>query len=140
MKLTVGRKLGSGFGGVLALMVLSILLSYVKASAIKEQQNYALSVRVPSVTALKDLQRDLNQTQSKGRQAVLAGGDAERRARDSQKAAHDLAEMATQLHALVAKFKIGKAAAASSWTGKSRTARAGGSAGFSVVIFPYRFL
>ena len=79
MKLTLGKKLGLGFGCVLALMVLSAVLTYMKASAIKKSQDHAMSVRVPSVVASKDLQRDLNQTQSKGRQGILAGTDSGRR-------------------------------------------------------------
>jgi methyl-accepting chemotaxis protein len=73
MKLTLGKKLGLGFVSILVLMIFSAVLTYVKASAIREAQNYIVMVRVPSIGACKDLQRDLNQTQSKGRQAILAG-------------------------------------------------------------------
>ncbi len=38
-----------------------------------------MTVRVPTIGALKDLQRDLNQAQSKGRQVVLAGTQPDRR-------------------------------------------------------------
>jgi methyl-accepting chemotaxis protein len=76
MKLTLGKKLGLGFGVILALMVLSAVLTYSKASAIKETQDRITGLRVPTIGALKDLQRDLNQTQSKGRQAILAGSDS----------------------------------------------------------------
>ncbi|MFZ1006375.1 MAG: methyl-accepting chemotaxis protein [Candidatus Sulfotelmatobacter sp.] len=75
MKLTLGRKLGLGFGTILALMVLSVVLTYSKASSIKETQTLITEVRVPTISALKDLQRELNQTQSKGRQAILAGNE-----------------------------------------------------------------
>ena len=76
MKLTLGRKLGLGFGIILALMVLSVALTYSKASAIKETQAMITEVCVPTIGALKGLQGELNQTQSKGRQAILAGSDA----------------------------------------------------------------
>jgi len=79
MKLTLGRKLGLGFGIVLALMVLSTILTYVKASAIKETQELITGVRVPTIKACTALQRDLNQSQSKGRQTILAGSDSARR-------------------------------------------------------------
>ena len=79
VKLTLGKKLGLGFGCVLALMVLSAILTYMKASAIKETQDLILTVRVPTISALKDLQRDLNQAQSKGRQVILAGTSPDRR-------------------------------------------------------------
>ena len=79
MKLTVGKKLGLGFGCVLALTVLSAILTYVKAGAIKESEDVFVTVRVPTISALKDLQRDLNQAQSKGRQVILAGTSPDRR-------------------------------------------------------------
>src|SRR5260370_31210343 len=79
MKLTLGKKLGLGFGCVPALMVTSAVLTYMKARAIKKSPDHAMTARVPSVTACKDLQRDRNQTQSKGRQSILAGTDSGRR-------------------------------------------------------------
>ncbi|MGD0413827.1 MAG: methyl-accepting chemotaxis protein, partial [Terriglobales bacterium] len=79
MKLTLGKKLGLGFGVILALMVLSTVLTYLKASAIKGSQDHEFSVRLPSIAVSKDLQRDLNQAQSKGRQVVLAGADSARK-------------------------------------------------------------
>ncbi len=78
MKLTTGKKLGLGFGIVLALMILSAVLTSMKASALKQGQNRVIAMRVPTIRAITDLQRDLNQTQSKGRQAVLAGAESAR--------------------------------------------------------------
>ena len=78
MKLTLGKKLGLGFGVILALMVFSAALAYMKTSAIKETQDNALANPVPTIKALTELQRDLNQAQSKGRQAVLAGSQSAR--------------------------------------------------------------
>lgn len=79
MKLTIGKKLGLGFASILSLMVVSAVLTYVKAGAIKEGHDRTINVRFPSIAACKDLQRDLNQSQSKGRQAVLAGAEPARR-------------------------------------------------------------
>jgi len=79
MQLTLGRKLGLGFGVILALMVLSAILTFLRAKAIQDTQSRAMTLRVPTVDAVKDVQRDLNQTQNKGRQVILAGADAERR-------------------------------------------------------------
>jgi methyl-accepting chemotaxis protein len=79
MKLTLGKKLGSGFGVILALMILSAVLTYLKAMSVKETEERAMTVRAPTIAVLKDLQRDLNQTQSKGRQVVLAGAEQARR-------------------------------------------------------------
>ena len=80
MKLTLGKKLALGFGVIMALMVLSASMTYLKLSDMKRAQDRALDVRFPSIAAAKDLQRDLNQTQSKGRQAVLSGTRADKRA------------------------------------------------------------
>src|SRR5580692_10121161 len=80
MKLTLGKKLGLGFGVILALMVLSSLMSYLRSSDIQKSQNNMLNMRVPSMLAARKLQTDLNQTQSKGRQAVLAGAEPDRQA------------------------------------------------------------
>jgi len=78
MKLTLGRKIGLGFAAVLTLMVISAVLGYVKASDLKEGQDLVMATRVPTIAALKDLQRDLNQSQSKGRQVILAGSEPAR--------------------------------------------------------------
>lgn len=75
MRLTVGRKLGLSFFSVLALMVLSACFIYIKVSDIKATQDRAVNVRFPTTRDCIQLQRDLNQTQSKGRQAILAGND-----------------------------------------------------------------
>ena len=79
MRLTLGKKLGLGFGVILALMVVSTVMSYIKSADIKQTQNAILEVRVPSVVTARSLQRDLNQTASKTRQAMLAGTEAKRR-------------------------------------------------------------
>jgi methyl-accepting chemotaxis protein len=78
MRLTLGKKLGLGFGTVLALMIISAFLSYIKAKSLKQGQDLVIAMRVPTIHALIDLQRDLNQTQSKGREACLAGSQTER--------------------------------------------------------------
>jgi methyl-accepting chemotaxis protein len=78
MKLTLGKKLGLGFGVVLALMVFSSTMRYVKFRSINRMENAAFDVRVPSLKAAIRLQRDLNQTQVKGRQAILAGSQPAR--------------------------------------------------------------
>jgi len=79
MKFTLGKKLGLGFGIVLALMVLSAVLSYFKAAEINRDSELLIKTRVPTINALKDLQRDLNQTASKGRQTILTGSQIARR-------------------------------------------------------------
>jgi methyl-accepting chemotaxis protein len=84
MRFTLAKKLGVAFAIVLALMVVSSTVAYLKVRAMKQTQQFTLEVRVPTLEACLTLQRDLNQTQSKGRQVVLAGGQA-RRKEDAKK-------------------------------------------------------
>jgi len=79
MKLTLGKKLGLGFGVILALMVLTTSLTYIESANIKRTQDAILDVRVPSLEVGRRLQRDLNQTASKTRQGILAGTQPARR-------------------------------------------------------------
>jgi methyl-accepting chemotaxis protein len=78
MKLTLGKKLGLGFACVLALTVLSAVLTYIKAGAIKQAQDRAMMVSVPTIGACTNLGRDLNQAQNMGRKAILAGNQLAR--------------------------------------------------------------
>jgi methyl-accepting chemotaxis protein len=79
MKLTLGKKLGLGFGVILALMALTSAIAYLKSAKIKESQDITFDLRFPSVEGTQALQRDLNQTQSKGRQAILAASESAHR-------------------------------------------------------------
>jgi methyl-accepting chemotaxis protein len=78
VRFTIGRKIALGFVSVLTLMVISSVITYMKVSSIKETQDRAVNVRFPTTKTCADLQRDLNQAQSKGRQAILAGGEPTR--------------------------------------------------------------
>jgi len=80
MKLTLGKKLGLGFGVVLALMVVTSLITYRKLGVIRENVDRMTEVRMPSVQALGALQNDINYAAAKARQTILAGTDAKRRA------------------------------------------------------------
>lgn len=73
MKLTLGKKLGLSFGAILTLMLFNGTMTYWKSAKIKESQDFTFDVRYPSLETVRRLQRDLNQTQSKGRQVVLLG-------------------------------------------------------------------
>jgi methyl-accepting chemotaxis protein len=78
MKFNIGKKLGLGFATVLVLMLISSGLAYIKSQDIREIGE-AVNRRASTIKSLTALQRDLNQTQSKGRQAVLAGTEQTRR-------------------------------------------------------------
>jgi methyl-accepting chemotaxis protein len=79
MKLTLGKKLGLGFGAILALMLFSTIVAYIKSADIRETQDLAFERSYPTLETTRRLQRDLNQTQSKGRQIILAGTETARR-------------------------------------------------------------
>src|SRR6202521_5722129 len=78
MKFTIGRKLGLGFAMVLGLMIISSGLVYFKARDIRDVDARA-EIHTSTQKALFEMQRDLNQTMSKGRQATLAGTEQARR-------------------------------------------------------------
>ena len=72
MNLTVGKKLGLGFGTILVVMVFSSVVSYLKARTIREVEA-RVGIHVSSQKALFELQRDVNRAQSKGREVILLG-------------------------------------------------------------------
>ncbi|MGA2004252.1 MAG: methyl-accepting chemotaxis protein [Terriglobales bacterium] len=74
MKLTIGRKLGGGFGIVLALIVISTALNYWKTGDITSSVNVLVGRRAPTLIAITKLSGDLNDTGSRTRQAILTGG------------------------------------------------------------------
>jgi methyl-accepting chemotaxis protein len=78
MRFTLGKKLYVGFGIVLSLLMLGSTVCYLKARRIAQSEDAAFRVSVPSMKAVIRLQRDLNQTQVKGRQAILAGSQPKR--------------------------------------------------------------
>ena len=59
MKLTLGKKLGLGFGIILALMVTSAGLGYFKLRTIESLQGRLFATRIPTSMAAIELQRDL---------------------------------------------------------------------------------
>ncbi|MGA2978148.1 MAG: methyl-accepting chemotaxis protein [Terriglobales bacterium] len=78
MRLTLGRKLGLGFGVILALMVFSAVMNYLRSTDIRKTEDATVELRFPAIEIARMLQRDLNYTQVKGRQAILAGTDPAR--------------------------------------------------------------
>ena len=80
MKITLGKKLGLSFGVILALAVLGSTISYIKLAGVTQNVDVAFELCFPSSEALKILQRDMNMTSVKARQAILAGSQPDRRA------------------------------------------------------------
>jgi methyl-accepting chemotaxis protein len=79
VRFTLGKKLGLSFGMILALAVVGSAVGYVKLAAVMENLDATFDLRFPSTLAAKDLQRDMNMTSVKARQAILAGSEPERR-------------------------------------------------------------
>src|SRR5258708_13147455 len=72
MRLTLGRKLGLGFGVILTLIVVDTTLTYRQANAIKMNQDRAMEVSVPSLETCRNFQTDLTQTHTTGPHVTLA--------------------------------------------------------------------
>src|SRR5579864_6202233 len=79
MRLTLGRKLGLSFGVILALMVVSSLMSYVKVKSSQALQETLINVRVPTLDNCRKVQNDMNYGGNKSRQVILAGAEPARR-------------------------------------------------------------
>ena len=84
MKLKVGAKLGLGFGIMLALMLTTAGLSYMKLVVIKENTERITQVRIPTMEAARIMQDRLDYAANKSRQTILAGTDATRKAAAQQ--------------------------------------------------------
>jgi methyl-accepting chemotaxis protein len=78
LRLSLGKKLGLGFGVILALMVFSAVTNSLKSADIRRTEDATVELRFPAIETARELQRDLNYTQVKGRQAILAGTDPAR--------------------------------------------------------------
>ena len=79
MKLTLGKKLGLGFATILALMVISAVLSYIKSGEINQLEEEILTSRVPTLDHCRLMQDDLDYSGSKARHTILAGGEPARK-------------------------------------------------------------
>jgi methyl-accepting chemotaxis protein len=79
VRLTLGKKLGISFGVILALAVLGSTISYFKLSGLTQSMDATFGLRIPSTEAGMALQRDMNMTSVKARQAILAGSQPDRR-------------------------------------------------------------
>jgi len=79
MKFTLGKKLGLGFGAILAMMLFNTSMSYLKSAQISKTDDFTFEVRIPQNEVIRKLLGDVNQTQSKGRQVLLAGTQTIRR-------------------------------------------------------------
>ena len=79
MKLTIRRKLGFGFGAILAIMAAGSILEYSKLQAIERNEKNMVDIRVPSLDAARKAQDALDYSGAKARHFILAGGEPARR-------------------------------------------------------------
>jgi methyl-accepting chemotaxis protein len=79
VRLTLGRKLSLSFAVILGLAVIGSTISYFKLSGLIRDLDVTFELRFPSTETAKDLQRDINMTSVKARQAILAGSQPDRR-------------------------------------------------------------
>jgi methyl-accepting chemotaxis protein len=79
MKLTLGKKLGMGFGTILVLMAASAVVSNLKIAAIREMENNILDVRVPTIDLVRKCQTNVQQSGSEARRVILAENEPGRR-------------------------------------------------------------
>jgi methyl-accepting chemotaxis protein len=75
VKLSLAKKLGLGFGTILALFTVSTILSFARIRKVEKIQSEFTRNHVPTLDMMRQLQRDLVQTGSKCRQAILAGSE-----------------------------------------------------------------
>jgi methyl-accepting chemotaxis protein len=83
--LKLGKQIGIGFGVTLSAMALSAVVIYPKVTRMVEIGTYVVKIRVPNMTNDYRLALDLELTQTRSRDAILANGDpvALKKARES---------------------------------------------------------
>ncbi len=79
MRITLGKKLGLSFSVILGLAVFGSVISYLRLSRLTQSLDVTFEVRFPSSESAKAVQRDMNMTSVKARQAILAGSQPDRR-------------------------------------------------------------
>jgi methyl-accepting chemotaxis protein len=88
MKLTVGRKLGLGFGSILLLVVAMSGVVHLKLGTMQDTQARITALRTPTALACSQLETSLALAQKRSVEAILAGLDRSQR----QKMAEQLAD------------------------------------------------
>ena len=78
MKLTIGRKIGFGFGLILLLMVLSTVIGQIKVSELNVVQQRVTDLRYPTLLAGRDMINGINHFLAALRGYMILGGDKEK--------------------------------------------------------------
>jgi methyl-accepting chemotaxis protein len=71
----LGKQIGIGFGITLAAMAVSAVVIYPKVTRMTEIGSYIVETRVPTITTDYQLAVDLELTQTRSRDAILANGE-----------------------------------------------------------------
>jgi methyl-accepting chemotaxis protein len=71
----LGKQIGNGFGIVLATMAVSVAVIYPNVTRMARIGSYIVETRVPTITTDYDLAMNLELTQTRSRDVILANGD-----------------------------------------------------------------
>jgi methyl-accepting chemotaxis protein len=75
MRFTLGKKIAAGFVAVFLLMIVTSIIVYYKVKENQSVENYILDVRFPTIDADSGLDRNLQLSQLRTRDAILHMGD-----------------------------------------------------------------
>lgn len=78
MKMTMGRKLGIGFGLIIVLMILSTVIGQMKVTELNVVQGRVTDLRFPTMVAGRDLINGINHSLAALRGYMILGGDEEK--------------------------------------------------------------
>ena len=91
MRLTIGRKLGLGFGSLIAIIAVSSTLTYVKFQEVAELQARTVELRYPTLQSCSEMMNGINHSLAGLRGYMILGDDPDRAAffRNDRAAAWD---------------------------------------------------
>ncbi len=76
MKLTMGKKLGLGFGSIIFLMIVSTVIGQMKIAELGDVQNRVTGLRFPTVVTGRDMINGINHSLAALRGYMILGDDA----------------------------------------------------------------
>jgi len=75
MKLTMGRKLGLGFGAIIVLMIINTIIGQLKVTELNVVQGRITELRFPTLVAGRDMINGVNHSLAALRGYMILGGD-----------------------------------------------------------------
>ena len=76
MKLTMGKKLGMGFGSIILLMIVSTVIGQMKVTELGNVQNRVTGLRFPTVVTGRDMINGINHSLAALRGYMILGGES----------------------------------------------------------------